>query len=90
MAGRLRASIGLVRNDFGPMMAFTAAVGPLVHPFPGCGVVWRISREGTSPGPANLSPIAQASQPAVGGTGQGTEQIRGTEQETKPPKQSNQ
>ena len=47
--------------DFGAIAAFPAGVGPLVHPFPGSGVVWRISRVGTSPNiPAGLSPIARA------------------------------
>jgi len=45
--------------DFGAMSVFPAAVGPLVHPFPGTGVVWRITREGTQQQtpPADLSPL---------------------------------
>jgi glucose/arabinose dehydrogenase len=45
--------------DFGAMSSFPAGAGPLVHPFPGTGVVWRITREGTQPHspPSNLSPI---------------------------------
>jgi glucose/arabinose dehydrogenase len=52
--------------DFGAMSAFPAAAGPLVHPFPGTGVVWRITREGTQHdgSPANLSPVVgKQSQP---------------------------
>jgi glucose/arabinose dehydrogenase len=49
--------------DFGAMAAYPAGAGPVVHPFPGSGVLWRIVRERSarkSP-PTELSPIKRAS-----------------------------
>jgi glucose/arabinose dehydrogenase len=45
--------------DFGALVTFPAGGGPLGHPYPGSGVVWRIVRDGAaaqSP-PPNLSPL---------------------------------
>lgn len=47
--------------DIGALTGFPAGAGPVVRPFPGSGVVWRIVRDGTiSSGPTNLSPIPRA------------------------------
>jgi glucose/arabinose dehydrogenase len=49
--------------DFGAMSVLPAGAGPLLRPFPGSGVVWRITPTGTqSEIPANLSPVVGASQ----------------------------
>jgi glucose/arabinose dehydrogenase len=38
--------------DFGAMAAFAAGAGPAVHPFPGTGVVWRVTKaDGPRSGP---------------------------------------
>lgn len=42
--------------DFGAMAAYPAGAGPVVHPFPGTGVIWRVSRDGAGASvPVNLS-----------------------------------
>jgi glucose/arabinose dehydrogenase len=54
--------------DFGALVAFPAGAGVLGHPFPGSGVIWRVSREQAAAGmqgaaaspsgpPADLSPL---------------------------------
>jgi glucose/arabinose dehydrogenase len=45
--------------DFGAMATYLAGAGPMARPFPGSGVLWRITRAGAreqSP-PADLSPV---------------------------------
>lgn len=47
--------------DFGAMAMVPTALVPMPHPFPGSGVVWRITREGTAAmrPPAGLSVVAR-------------------------------
>lgn len=46
--------------DFGAFAPLPAAAGPAVRPFPGTGVIWRVTRDGTTPAgpPPNLSILA--------------------------------
>ncbi|HKQ40713.1 MAG TPA: PQQ-dependent sugar dehydrogenase [Verrucomicrobiae bacterium] len=71
--------------DFGPIAAFPAGVGPLVHPFPGAGVVWRITREGSSPQiPSGLSPLVQSERSASGAPQRSSESQAGKSESKQP------
>jgi glucose/arabinose dehydrogenase len=50
--------------DFGGLAAFPAGAGPLAHPYPGSGVVWRVYRSDAKPWgpPPNLSPAPPLEQ----------------------------
>jgi glucose/arabinose dehydrogenase len=55
-------------------IAVIPSVTPAIHPYPGSGAVWRISREGarTNGPPANLSPLPGRGREAAGERGDGT------------------
>jgi hypothetical protein len=53
--------------DIGAIVALPAGAGPMARAFPGTGVVWRITREGTPPSgpPPGLSPIPPKVPPGL-------------------------
>jgi glucose/arabinose dehydrogenase len=55
--------------DIGAIMVYPTAT-PLPHPFPGSGVIWRITKEGSQPKvPANISLLPGGAQPRLTPTG---------------------
>jgi len=51
--------------DIGALKPYLAGAGPFPRPFPGSGVIWRVTREGGVPAapPPNLSPLPPRSVP---------------------------
>jgi glucose/arabinose dehydrogenase len=69
--------------DIGAIMVYPTAT-PLPHPFPGSGVIWRITKEGAQPKiPANISLLPGKAQSRLTPTGR---EDSGAPKESKPPK----